>query len=132
MAETKTVTATANGITLTQTATVTVTPATASVLVFTGQPSNTSANQPITPAVVVTARDAFGNTATSFTGAVTVTITPNTGTLGATLGGTTSLSAVAGVATFSNLSINLIGVGYRLNAAATGLTGATSNAFNIL
>jgi hypothetical protein len=30
------------------------------------------------------------------------------------------------------LSINLVGVGYRLNAAATGLTGATSNAFNIL
>jgi hypothetical protein len=88
-------------------------------------------NSPITPAVVVTARDAFGNTATTFTGAVTVSITPGTGTVLAVLSGTNPVNAVAGVATFSNLSINLTGLQYKLNAAASGLTGATSNAFDI-
>jgi hypothetical protein len=88
-------------------------------------------NSPITPAVVVTARDAFGNAATGFTGAVTVSITPLSGTLGATLAGTNPLNAVAGVATFSNLSINLTGLAYRLDAAASGLTGTTSNFFDI-
>jgi len=73
-----------------------------------------------------------GNTATSFTGAVTMSITPGTGTPLAVLSGTNPVSAVAGVATFSNLSVNLPGVGYKLNAAATGLTGVTSTAFNIL
>ena len=33
--------------------------------------------------------------------------------------------------TFSNLSIDRVGTGYRLTAAAAGLTGATSNTFNI-
>jgi len=38
---------------------------------------------------------------------------------------------VNGVATFSNLSINKAGTGYTLSATSSGLTGATSNAFNI-
>jgi len=40
-------------------------------------------------------------------------------------------AAVAGVATFTGLSIDRSGVGYTLAAASTGLTGATSAAFNI-
>ena len=36
-----------------------------------------------------------------------------------------------GVATFSTLSLNTAGSGYTLTASATGLTGATSTAFNI-
>jgi hypothetical protein len=39
---------------------------------------------------------------------------------------------VSGVATFSNLSLNKTGTGYTLVASATGLTSATSSAFNIL
>jgi len=35
------------------------------------------------------------------------------------------------VATFANLSIDQVGLGYTLTAAATGLTGVTSSAFNI-
>jgi len=88
-------------------------------------------NSPIIPAVVVTARDAFGNTATAFAGAVTVSITSGTGTPLAVLSGTNPVNAVAGVATFSNLSINLTGLGYRLDAAAGGVTGTTSNTFDI-
>src|SRR5205085_3434722 len=36
-----------------------------------------------------------------------------------------------GVATFSDLSIDKAGTGYTLSASSTGLTGATSNTFNI-
>ena len=38
---------------------------------------------------------------------------------------------LGGVATFANLSINATGNGYTLAASATGLTGATSNSFNL-
>ncbi|HET9708169.1 MAG TPA: Ig-like domain-containing protein, partial [Gemmatimonadales bacterium] len=101
----------------------------ATQLSVTGQPSNTTATAAIAP-VTVTARDAQGNTASSFTGSVTMTIANNAG--GGTLSGTLSASAVAGVATFSNLHIDKIGTGYTLSAAATGLSGTTSSAFNIV
>lgn len=100
-------------------------------LVFTAQPSTTPTGTPITPAVQVTAKDALGNTATGFTGDVTVTITGGTGTGGATLSGTTTVAAAAGVATFSTLSIDKTGTGYKLSATAAGLAGATSAAFAI-
>jgi hypothetical protein len=48
-----------------------------------------------------------------------------------TLSGTVTLSAVAGVATFSGLSINKAGTGYTLTAASPGLTGATSSTITI-
>ncbi|HET7250071.1 MAG TPA: hypothetical protein VFI79_09515 [Gemmatimonadales bacterium] len=98
-------------------------------LTFTVQPVTTGAGAIISPAVVVTALDALGNTATSFTSAVTMSIANNPGN--GTLGGTTTLNAVAGVATFSTLTIDKMGTGYTLAAAATGLSGATSGAFDI-
>ena len=106
-----------------------ITPGAASVLVFTAQPSSEIAGAAITPAVVVTARDNHGNTATAFTGTITVAIGTNPGD--GTLSGTTAVAAAAGVATFGGLSINLAGNGYTLAATATGPTGATSAAFNI-
>jgi hypothetical protein len=90
------------------------------------------ANGVITHAVQVTARDAFGNTATGFSGNVTVAITSGTGTAGAVLSGTVTVAASAGVATFSNLSINLTGNSYTLTATSGALTAATSSAFNIM
>src|SRR5207237_769267 len=50
---------------------------------------------------------------------------------GGTLSGTTTVAAVAGVASFSDLSIDKTGTGYTLTAASAPLTGATSTAFNI-
>ena len=79
--------------------------------------------------IVVTARDDQGNTATWFTGNVTIGIGANPS--GGTISGTVTVAAVAGVATFSNLRINKAGTGYTLTATATGLPGATSAAFNI-
>jgi hypothetical protein len=47
------------------------------------------------------------------------------------LSGTTTVTAVNGIATFANLSLNTIGTGYTLIASGPSLTAATSSAFNI-
>src|SRR5207302_11501415 len=104
-----------------------ITAGTATQLVFSAQPSTEIAGAAITPAVQVTALDASNNTATGFTGNVTVAIGTNAG--GGTLSGTTTVAASAGVATFANLSIDKAGTGYTLTA--TGAGSATSTAFNI-
>ena len=108
-----------------------VTPGPASLLVVSVQPSSVVAGQNIAPAVVVTARDNMGNTATGFAGVVTLGITPGTGSAGATLGGSASVGAVAGVATFNALSIAKAGDAYTLTASASGVTGATTGPFDI-
>src|SRR5439155_1629593 len=77
----------------------------------------------------VAVQDAQGNTVTTATTSITVAIGTNPGS--GTLAGTTTVAAVSGVATFSELSLNRVATGYTLTATATGLTGATSSAFNI-
>src|SRR5216117_2771056 len=122
--------ATISGTTLTVTSNpFTISPAVAKRLVFTGQPSTSPAGAAITPAIQVTARDSFGNTATGFAANVTLAIGNNAG--GGTLSGTATQTAVAGIATFSGLTINKAGTGYTLTAAATGLASGTSASFNI-
>ncbi|HET7034120.1 MAG TPA: MBG domain-containing protein [Thermomicrobiaceae bacterium] len=106
----------------------TVVAAAASKLVFGQQPSNANAGATIAPAVTVSIQDQFGNL-TASTASVTLAIDTNPS--GGTLSGTKTVSAVAGVATFSDLSIDKAGTGYTLAASSSGLTGATSNAFNI-
>ena len=125
----KVISATINGVPVTQSDTLTVTPAAASELAFSVQPSNTTAGSTITPAVQVTARDQFGNSATGFAAGVTVALGANPG--GGTLAGTLTRNAVAGVATFADLSINKAGTGYTLAAAATGLPVSPSTAFDV-
>ena len=107
----------------------TVNPGAASALLFTVQPSNATAGAAIAPAVVVTVVDAQSNVATGFAGAITLAIGNNPG--GGTLGGTPTVGAVNGVATFNNVNVNRTGAGYTLAATAGGLAGATSASFNI-
>src|SRR6266545_3202590 len=65
------------------------------------------------------AEDDFGNTATDFTGDVFVAIgTDASGAGDATLSGTRTATAVSGVATFGDLSIDRTGNGYTLLASA--------------
>src|SRR5216117_3244304 len=104
-------------------------PPAAAKLAFIGQPSNAVAGAANTPAVQVAVQDAQGNTVTTATTSITVAIGTNPAS--GTLSGTTIVAAVNGVATFSTLSLNTAGSGYTLTASATGLTGATSTAFNI-
>jgi hypothetical protein len=98
-------------------------------LAFNVQPSHTNAGVAIAPAVTVRILDVLNNLTTS-TANVTLAIgnNPSAGTLS----GTTTVAAVNGTATFSDLSINNIGVGYTLAASSTGLAGTVSNAFNIV
>jgi uncharacterized repeat protein (TIGR01451 family) len=103
----------------------------ASKLAFAQQPTNTWPSSVITPAVTVLIQDASGNLVTTATDTITIAkgTDPSSGV--ALLGGTLSVNAVAGVATFNNLDIDTGGTGYTLVASATGLTGATSSSFNI-
>ena len=92
------------------------------------QPTSAVSTTAISPAVTVQIQDAAGNLTTS-TANVAMSIGTNPGS--GTLSGTTSVAAVAGVATFSTLSIDKVGTGYTLSASSGVLTPATSNTFNI-
>lgn len=97
---------------------------------FTVQPSRIAAGGTIQPVVEVTLRDADGQTLTSFTANVTIEITDGTGDEDAELSGTTTVAAMAGVATFANLSIDKPGT-YTLTATAPGLGAVTSATFEV-
>ena len=123
-----TVTAVAGGVTLNPQPVVTVNPGAASGLAFTTQPSNTAANAPITPAVLVEIRDQYGNRVNSLDDVVmAIGTNPASGTLSGTLG----QEAAGGVATFSDLTINNAGAGYTLVASLSGVPNVTSSTFNI-
>src|SRR5207249_4192715 len=107
-----TLTAAATGLPTQPSAAFNVTPGAAAQLVFSVQPSNATAGAAIAPAVRVTAQDVQGNTATQFTGSVTVALGANPGS--GALSGTATVAAVAGVATFSDLSVNKSATGYTL------------------
>ena len=133
-AELKTISATVNNaVKVAQSAAVTVNPADASHLTFTTQPQDIALGSAITPPVVVTAWDAFDNVASGFVGDVLMTLGNDPTLLGhATLSGTKTFAAVSGVATFGDLSVDPLGIGYTLGASATGLTGADSSGFTVL
>jgi hypothetical protein len=91
--------------------------------------TTTPFNSPTGGAVQVEVLDGNNNRVTSSTAAISVALDPTSPNPapGAVLSGTLTTNAVAGVASFSNLSINLHGV-YKLRATSTGLTSATSAA----
>ena len=92
-----------------------------------GQPGVAWATQP-----TVNVLDAAGNIMTNSDASITLAITTGTPASGAgTLIGTTTVSAVNGVATFSGLSIDTAGVGYRLTATSGELTPADSALFSV-
>ncbi|MBI5835052.1 MAG: M6 family metalloprotease domain-containing protein, partial [Armatimonadetes bacterium] len=93
------------------------------------QPTDTSATQAITPAVQVRLLDSIGQVVDWATQNVTVAIGTNPGT--STLSGTTTVAAVAGVATFPGLSLDKVGTGYTLRFSSAGCGDAITNAFNI-
>jgi len=116
-----TLAATASGLAADRSTPFTVGPGPASVLVFMVQPHNTAPLAAIQPPVQVTAFDAFGNQASDFTGTVRIALGHNGSLSGsASLSGTTNQSAVKGVATFSDLSINQASVTYYTLTAAFG------------
>ncbi len=97
-------------------------------LIYTAQPTNTTAGQNIS-AIQVEVQDVSGNRVANSNASITLSIAnnPNSGTLSGTL----TKNASNGIAVFDDLSINNAGNGYTLSVSSGVLSGATSNAFNI-
>jgi Tol biopolymer transport system component len=104
-------------------------PGPASRLRYSVNPTNTFSGRPIRPAVTVSVVDAFDNP-TGSAATITAALGGHAGT--GVLSGTTRVDAAGGVGTFADLSIDQAATGYTLTASATGLTGATSAAFDVV
>ena len=112
----------------------TVIPTPASSLEITTQqqpPSSVTVYSPFSFAV--TALDQFGNPDSDFTGPVTVELeqmgVPTNQLMPTTM---VTVDAVGGVATFTGLSVGIVGGGYSLAVSSPALTGATSNTFSVV
>jgi hypothetical protein len=115
---------------ITGTTSFTVISAAADHLVFLQQPTDTAAGQTMGP-VAVAVVDQYGNVVSGDNSDM-VSLSLNPGGAGGTLHGTLTLAAVNGVATFSDLSIDVAGLGYTLHATLGGsLPDIDSNPFNI-
>jgi len=77
----------------------------------------------------VEVRDQFQNRATAATPGIMLALNPNQGS--ATLGGTLPRTAVNGVATFDDITVDRAANSYRLVASSAPLTAATSALFNV-
>lgn len=105
-----------------------VEPGNGTQLAFTVQPGGGTAGVAWAQQPQVEILDANGNRDTSSTAAVTLALTTGSGALG----GTATVSAVAGLATFGGLSVDAIGADKVLTASAAGMSSAVSNAFTIV
>ena len=101
---------------------------------FLVQPSNTTPNRPIAPAVQVAVLDDWGNVATSYPYILYVQIaTDGSPGRNATLDQSgNGRAATAGIATFDNLKIDQLGVGYTFVVGGTEAAAATSASFDVL
>ncbi len=127
--QTATITGTVNATPINDTATVAFVIGSADRLEIVQQPSTAPAGGQFVPRVSVRVVDANGNTVPSFTGPISVAIGNNPS--GGSLIGTTTVNAIGGTATFTNLAINQAGSGYTLVFSATGFTPVTSIPFSI-
>jgi streptogramin lyase len=107
---------------------VTVTPAASTQLVITQQPPAT-VKVGNAFAMKASIEDRYGNVVTTASSTVSVAFASNP--TGATLGGTLSVTASQGVASFTNLTINKVGSGYTLQVSSSGLTSTVSNSINV-
>jgi alpha-tubulin suppressor-like RCC1 family protein len=114
--------ATATALTEVVSATFDIGPAAAAALSVTQAPGNVAAMDVLTPTPMVTIRDAYENTVTSATTAVSLELFPPTNPDGAVIRGTTTANAVNGVATFPDLRFDRPSSGsFVLRATAVGL-----------
>ncbi|HET6448390.1 MAG TPA: hypothetical protein VFG31_04705 [Conexibacter sp.] len=111
-------------------ATFAVTVGTIAQLAFTTQPGGGATGGTVFPTQpVVTAQDAGGNTVTSYTRTITLTIANGTGARNAVLSGCTGTTR-SGVAAFSGCAVDLADTDYRLRAS-DGSRNVTSAQFAI-
>ena len=124
-----TLSASAAGLTSATSSAFDISAGSATGLMFQIQPTDAAAGAIITPAVRVAVVDGGGNVVTGSTASISLAF--GNSPQGAVLGGTTTVNAVAGQATFGDLSVDLAGTGYTLTASSAGLGGVTSSAFDI-
>lgn len=104
-----------------------------------GQPADTTVNTTITSRVdsphagpvKVEVLSSSGQLVTNSKAAITVAIAATAKPGSGMLSGTTTVHAIRGVASFSDLSINRPGIEYRLTATSNGMGSATSDHFTI-
>ncbi len=117
------------GVNVTTNFSLTNTPGPADNLEFVQQPTDTTYGDTISPPVTVEVTDQYNNPVNS---TASITISLGTNPTGASLGGTLLESAVAGTATFEDLTISKAGMAYALAATSPGLNAAPpSDSFNI-
>ena len=109
---------------------VTVTTGSFGKVAFTTQPGAAGPGLPFGIQPVVTVQDSAGTTLSGYNGPVTIALKAGTGPTGAILSGALTVNAAAGVATFTDLAIDLAGTGYILTATA-GTLVIDSAPFNI-
>ena len=97
----------------------------ATKVVFTQDPTSAVAGVDFSPTITAEIQDAYNNVVNS---SANLVLSINTGT--GSLNGTTTVAAVAGVATFSNININEAG-NFTLDVDSTGLATDTSPTFTI-
>ena len=120
--------ASSSGLSSATTSAMTVTPAAATQVAITQQPpASVVVNSGF--GLLASVEDAYGNVVTSATSTVKVALASNPA--GAKLGGTVSVKASNGVATFSGLTLNKVGTGYTLQVTSSGLSRATSSAITV-
>ena len=117
-----------SGVAPTSTNPFTINPAAATQLVVTTPPPG-EVTVGVGFPVGFSAEDPYGNVVTSFSGSVVVSLAGNPGS--ATLGGTIAMNAVAGVAVFTNLTLNTNASGYKFQASSTGLTNAVTGPVDV-
>lgn len=98
-------------------------------LAFGVEPGLTDLGVAVSPPIEVQAVDDSGQVQASFTGNVTLALDSNP--TGANLGGMLTMAAVAGVATFNDVTVDSPGAGYTLAATATAYTPAMSAPFSV-
>lgn len=103
---------------------------TPSRLAFTAPPTGAVAGSPLAPGITVEIQDANGHAVVGAVDEVAVALLG--GPEGAELGGTLTVSASDGVATFEELTIAQAGSGYRFQASAAELTPVESDSFAVL
>jgi hypothetical protein len=124
VAETITINFTSGSLTNATSGNIVVSPSAANRLTIQTQPSPTAtAGAAIAPQPVIRIEDQFGNLRSSDNSTV---VTAARGAGSGTLQGTTSMTAVAGVVTFTNLSHN-VATNITISFTGGSLTGATSD-----
>ena len=121
-----TLVATSDALPITTSASFSITAGVATRLMFLQQPTNTPSGAAITPAVTVAIVDAAGNVVTGATNPVGLATASGRGTLTFNTG-----SAVAGVATFTGLTLAALAGSYSLVATAQGYPTVASSSFAI-